>query len=80
MPILAEGLKRRCEEENRTEIILRMNSLGYPVSEIAAIASLSEDEVREILKKNGVEPAEENTLDSFFSKNKPKGMHQFGKD
>jgi len=74
---VAEDIREEGEERNRTKVILRMYSRDYPVSEIADITSLSEDEVRGILKKNGIE---ENLLDSFFSENKPEGIHQFGKD
>ncbi len=52
---VAEDIKEEGREEKETEMILRMHSRDYPISEIAAITSLSEDEVKEILKKNGVE-------------------------
>lgn len=38
-------------QKGKSELILNMNTAGYPISEISKIANLAEEEVQEILQK-----------------------------
>ena len=52
---MQEGLQKGIQkgiQKGKSELIVNMNTAGYPISEIAKIANLSEKQVEEILRAN----------------------------